>query len=92
MFTPEDPPLDRARVRTRDLGATWLLVALIAAATQLPTVLTAARGEAIHAADLARNEIAMALHAVPKLLHPTAARAGVIAGSGSMIDRSGEST
>ena len=92
MFTAEDPPLDRARVRTRDLGAAWLLVALIAAATQLPTVLTAARGEAIHAADLARNEIAMALHAVPKLLHPTAARVGLIAGSGSTIDRSGEST
>jgi len=92
MFTPEDPPLERARIRTRDLGAAWLLVALIAAATQLPTVLTAARGEAIHAADLARDEIAMAGNAVPKLLHPIAARVGVIAGSGSSIGRSGDST
>ena len=87
MFTPEDPTPDRARVRPRDLGAAWLLVALIAAAIQLPGVLTAARAEAIHVAGAGRDEVAMALHVVPKLLRPIAARVGVIAQSGTAVGR-----
>jgi len=68
MFEPIDTTSDRARVRLRDLGAAWVLVALLLLAGVLPGTLRAAKSEAIHAAGAARNEVASVLHAVPKLL------------------------
>ena len=87
MFAPEDPNPDRARVRLRDIGAAWLLVVLIAASIQLPSVFTAARVEAVHAADIARDEIATVLHAVPGLLQPIALRLTAIAGADAAAGR-----
>jgi hypothetical protein len=68
MFEPIDTTPDRARVRLRDLGAAWILVALLLLASVLPGTLQAAKAEAIHAAGAARSEVASVLHAVPKLL------------------------
>ena len=87
MFAPEDPNPDRARVRLRDIGAAWLLVVLIAASIQLPSVFTAARVEAVHAADIARYEIAMVLQAVPRLLHPIALRLTALASADTATGR-----
>jgi len=71
MFEPIYTSPDRARVRLRDLGAAWLLVALILVAGALPGTLRAAKAEAIHAACAARYEVVAVLHAVPKLLQRT---------------------
>jgi hypothetical protein len=71
MFDPIHTNPDRARVRLRDLGAAWLLVALILLASALPGTLRAAKAEAIEAAGVARCEVAIVLHAVPKLLQGT---------------------
>ena len=68
MFEPIDTTPDRARVRLRDLGAAWVLVALLLLAGVLPGTLRAAKTEAIRAAGAARSEVASVLHAVPKLL------------------------
>ena len=68
MFEPIHTSPDRARVRFRDLGAAWLLVALILAGAALPGALRAAKAEAVHAARATRCEVASMLDAVPKLL------------------------
>jgi len=68
MFEPMHISPDRARVRFRDLGAAWLLVALILAGVALPGALRVAKAEAVHAASAARCEVASMLDAVPKLL------------------------
>jgi NADH:ubiquinone oxidoreductase subunit 4 (subunit M) len=68
MYEPIDTSLERARVRLRDLGAAWILVALLFLAGLLPGTLQAAKAEAIQAACAARCEVVTVLHAVPKLL------------------------
>ena len=68
MFEPIQTNPERARVRLRDLGAAWVLVALIVVATVLPGALRAAKTEAVEAAGAARCEVATVWHAVPKLL------------------------
>ncbi|HXP75767.1 MAG TPA: hypothetical protein VN823_16615 [Stellaceae bacterium] len=71
MFDPIHTSPDRARVRLRDLGAAWVLVALILTASALPGAARVAKAEAIQAAGAARGEVAAVLHAVPKLLQRT---------------------
>ena len=71
MFDPIQTSPCRARVRRRDLGAAWVLVALILLAGVLPPTLQAAKAEALHAASAARREAVAVLHAVPKLLQPS---------------------
>ena len=68
MFEPVPTNIDRARVRRGDLGAAWLLVALILLGSALSGTFSAAATEAVHAASAARCELASALHEVPKLL------------------------
>ena len=71
MFEPIKTNPERARVRLRDLGAAWFLVALILVATVLPGALRAAKTEAVEAAAAARCEVSTVWHAVPKLLQRT---------------------
>jgi hypothetical protein len=68
MFDPIRTNPERARVRLRDIGAAWTLVAFILVASALPSTIRAAKADAIHAASVARCEVASVLHAVPKLL------------------------
>jgi len=68
MYEPKHASPERARVRLRDLGAAWLLVALLLLAGVLPGTLRAAKAEVLHAACAARCQVASVLHAVPKLL------------------------
>lgn len=68
MFDRGESNVDRARLRLRDVGAAWLLVMLFAVAIWLPGVLTAVEVNAVHAADVARDEVAVALHGLPRLL------------------------
>jgi len=71
MFDPIQTNPERARVRLRDLGAAWVLVAFILVATALPGALRAAKAEAVVAAGAARGEVSTVWHAVPKLLQRT---------------------
>jgi hypothetical protein len=71
MFEPIQTNPERAQVRLRDLGAAWVLVALILVAAVLPGALRTVKAEAIEAAGTARCEVATVLHAVPKLLQRT---------------------
>ncbi|HEV3176828.1 MAG TPA: hypothetical protein VGZ72_12615 [Stellaceae bacterium] len=71
MFDPIHTNPDRARVRLRDLGAAWVLVALVLLASALPGTFRAAKAEAIEAASVARCEVATVLRTVPKLLQRT---------------------
>ena len=68
MFDPIHTNPERAHVRVRDLVAAWVLVALILGASVLPGPLRLAKTEVIQAASVARHEVALVLHAVPKLL------------------------
>ena len=54
MLEPVPTNIDRARVRLGDLGAAWLLVALILLGSALSGTFSAAATEAVHAAS-ARN-------------------------------------
>jgi len=92
MFEAEESNPDRKRLRPRDVGAAWLLVVLITAAIPLPSVLAAARVDAIHAADAARDEVVTVLHAVPRLIQPIASRVAAIANASATPVRSGRST
>jgi hypothetical protein len=71
MFEPIQTHPERARVRLRDLGAAWVLVALILVATVLPGALRAAKTEAVEVAGAARCEVSTVWHTVPKLLQRT---------------------
>ncbi len=68
MFDPIRTKPERARVRLRDIGAAWALVALILVAGVLPGAMRSAKAGALHAATAARCEVAEVLHAVPKML------------------------
>lgn len=92
MFEAEESNPDRARLRPRDVGAAWLLVVLITAAIPLPSVLSAVRVDAIHAADAARDEVVAVLYAVPGLIRPIASRVATIANANATPVRSGGST
>ena len=71
MFEPIQTNPERARIRLRDLGAAWLLVALILGAAAVPGALRAAKTEVVEAAGAARCEVATVWHAVPKFLQHT---------------------
>jgi hypothetical protein len=71
MLEPIQTNPERARVRLRDLGAAWVLVALFLVAAALPGALRAATTEVVEAAGAARCEVATVWHAVPKLLQHT---------------------
>ena len=68
MYEPIHTSSERARVRARDLGAAWLLVALLLLAGVLPGTLRVAKAEAFQAACAARCQFVTVLHAVPNLL------------------------
>ncbi len=68
MFDPIRTKPERARVRLRDIAAAWVLVALVLGAGVIPGVIRSAKAEAIHAATIARCEVASVVHSVPKLL------------------------
>ena len=73
MYEPIHTTPERACVRLRDVGAAWMLVALLLLAGVLPGTLQVAKAEAIHAACATRCEFVTVLQAVPKLLqrsHP----------------------
>src|SRR5690349_12048634 len=72
--------------------AAWLLVVLITATIPLPSVLAAARVDAIHAADAARDEVVTVLHAFPRWIQPIASRVAAIANATATPVRSGRST
>jgi len=61
MYEPIHTTPERARVRLRDLGAAWMLVALLLLAGVLPGTLQAAKAEAIHAACATRCELVTVL-------------------------------
>lgn len=68
MIDPIRTSPERARVRMRDLAAAWALVGFILVAGILPGAIRTAKAEVVHAASAARCEVAMVLHAVPKML------------------------